>query len=136
MNAELTTTFAAAVREAVELPEQVRSAADRAVGVELGTFDYTDIEFLVQQIELAPRGPAWTERLKRRRGGLLEFCGHRLILGRIIVNRDECWIRADPRTGGGSLVGRVQRLDSRSPLREAFAQYHFAGTVGVANAFR
>ena len=65
MNTELFRTFVAAVRGADELPESVRAAADQAVGVDEGSFDHSYLEFLDQQIELAPRGPQWTARLKK-----------------------------------------------------------------------
>jgi hypothetical protein len=99
MNADLLEQFAAAVRAAREIPEGVREAANDAVGVEVHTFDHTYLEFLEQQIELAPRGPEWAERLKKRRDGLSHFCDHPLIRGWIDLNRDSYSIEVDPKTG-------------------------------------
>jgi hypothetical protein len=99
MNSELLTTFAAAVRKAGEIPEDVRAAADQVVNVEGRTFDESYLAYLDEQIELAPRGPEWAARLERRREGLSAFCDRPLIVGRIGLNRDEYRIWVNPRTG-------------------------------------
>lgn len=54
------------------------------------------IEFLDEQIGLSPRGPEWTEILRRRRDGLRSFCRVPLVSGRIRVGRFDTWIKVDP----------------------------------------
>jgi hypothetical protein len=94
----LLAAFAAAVRKAECLPEGVRAVADQAVNVQISTFDQSYLLFLGQQIELAPRGPEWTERLKRRLAGLSGFCDRPLIDGRIAVDGSDYWIKVDPQS--------------------------------------
>lgn len=49
--------FVEIVRACEELPEDVRTHADEARGVEETRFDKSSIEFLDTQIRLSPRGP-------------------------------------------------------------------------------
>ncbi len=88
--------FTEIVRACNELPGDVRSQADKARGVEETCFDESYIEFLNTQIRLSPRGPEWTEILKRRREGLRQFCGVTLLSGHVRVGRFDTWVKIDP----------------------------------------
>jgi hypothetical protein len=88
-------TFIRAVEQCPELPENVREAAKQAA-VEEHSFDQSYIEFLDAQIRLNPRGPAWTERLKKRRDGLLAFTGQLLVRSTIQIGHDDYSIEVDP----------------------------------------
>ena len=89
--------FTQAVRDCQELPADVRTHADDARGVEESCFDESYIEFLDTQIRLSPRGPEWTEILRRRRAGLRSFCGVPLLSGHIRVGRFDTWVKVDPK---------------------------------------
>jgi len=61
-------------------------------------FDGSYIEFLDTQIRLSPRGPEWTERLKRRRAALLSFTGVTLLRGRGQVGKADFTVEIHPET--------------------------------------
>ena len=88
--------FTEIVRACAELPADVRSQADKARGVEETSFDESYIDFLEEQIQLSPRGPEWTEILKRRRDGLRQFCGVTLLSGHVRVGPFDTWVKIDP----------------------------------------
>lgn len=90
--------FVEVLRGANGLPEELRSRASDVRGGEDSCFDESYIAFLDEQIQLSPRGPEWTERLKRRRTGLAPFCGVRLIDGHVRVGASDFWVKIDPRT--------------------------------------
>jgi hypothetical protein len=48
---------------------------------------------------LSPRGPEWTELLKRRRAALLPFCGVTLLRGRVQVGDADFTVEIDPAAG-------------------------------------
>jgi hypothetical protein len=77
--------FVEAVRVMESLPASLREHADKVTALEEHRFDESYIEFLDTQIRLSPRGPEWTERLKRRRAALLPFTGVRLLRGRVLA---------------------------------------------------
>src|ERR1700674_5396052 len=58
--------FTDVVRGCQDLPTDVRTHAHEARGVGQTCFDGSYIEFLDTQIRLSPRGPEWTEILRRR----------------------------------------------------------------------
>jgi hypothetical protein len=88
-------TFVSAVQACFELPQAVREAAMQ-LAVEEHSFDQSYIAFLDTQIHLSPRGPEWTERLKRRREGLLAFTGRQLLRSSVNVGSDDYTIEVDP----------------------------------------
>ncbi|SRR6266516_7258933 len=77
--------FIEVVRVCESLPQEVRSHAHEALAVEESRFDESYIEFLDTQIQLSPRGPDWTARLRRRREELLPYCGVTLLHGVVPV---------------------------------------------------
>jgi hypothetical protein len=92
------TIFLEAVRTAHQLPAWVREHAELVRGLDKSRFDETYLQFLDQQIELAPRGPEWTDRLRRRRATLQDFCGVTLLYGRYRLGDSEVSIRVHPET--------------------------------------
>jgi hypothetical protein len=90
--------FSQAVRDCRELPVDVRTHVAEARGVEESCFDESYIAFLDEQIHLSPRGPEWTEILRRRREGLRSFCGVPLLSGHIRVGRFDTWVKVDPKS--------------------------------------
>jgi hypothetical protein len=90
--------FLEVVRDSQELPADVRLHADQARGIEETCFDESYIEFLDTQIRLSPRGPEWTEILRRRREGLRPFSRVPLLSGHIRTGRFDTWIKIDPKT--------------------------------------
>lgn len=91
-------TFASAVEQCAELPQAVREAARQSV-VEQHSFDQSYIEFLDTQIRLCSRGPEWTERLKKRRAGLLRFTGRQLLRSSLHIGSDDYTVEVDPEAG-------------------------------------
>ena len=89
--------FIQVVRDCHELPADVRTHAGESRDVEVSCFDESYIEFLDTQIRLSPRGPEWTEILRRRREGLRSFCGVPLVSGHIRVGRFDTWVKVDPK---------------------------------------
>lgn len=89
--------FSQAVRDCQELPADVRAHVAKARGVKESCFDESYIEFLDEQIRLNPRGPEWTEILRRRREGLRAFCYVPLLSGHIRVGRFDTWVKVDPK---------------------------------------
>jgi hypothetical protein len=87
--------FIAAVRNCSDLPQSVRVAAATAQGLEETCFDSTYLDFLDEQIELNARGDEWSDRLRRRRFGLADWCDHPLLCGRIVVGPDDYTIEVD-----------------------------------------
>jgi hypothetical protein len=89
--------FRQAVRDCPELPADVRARVAEARGIEESSFDQSYVEFLDEQIRLSPRGPEWTEILRRRREGLRAFCRVPLFSGHIRVGRFDTWVEVDPK---------------------------------------
>ena len=90
--------FIEVVRGSKELPLDVRAQADQASDIKETYFDKSYIEFLDEQISLNPRGPEWTEILRRRRESLLPFCNIPLLSGHIRSGQFRIWIKVDPKT--------------------------------------
>ena len=88
--------FVEAVQAATDLPALLREHATQVRGLEECQFDYSYIEFLDLQIRLSPRGPEWTERLKRRRAALLPFCGVPFLQGRVSVGLVDYTVQINP----------------------------------------
>ena len=81
-----------------ELPAEVLASAKKA-SLEQHYFDQSYIDFLDDQIRLSPRGPLWTERLRKRREHLLPFRNAVLVRGCIAVGTDSYTIDVDRKTG-------------------------------------
>jgi hypothetical protein len=90
--------FVEVLREANELPEGLRSPAAEVRDCSESCFDESYLAFLDEQIQLSPRGPAWTERLKRRRTGLAPFCGVELVSGHVRSGTSGFTVYINPRT--------------------------------------
>ena len=90
--------FVEVVRNSDKLPQAVRLQAHEARGVEESRFDKSYIEFLDEQIRFSPRGPEWTEILRRRRNGLHLYCDVPLVSGHIRTGRFDTWVKIDPKT--------------------------------------
>lgn len=88
--------FVEAVHRASDLPARLREHAGDVTGLEEHHFDQSYIEFLDTQIRLSPRGPEWTERLKRRRAALLPFCDVTLLRGRVLIDTADFTVEIDP----------------------------------------
>lgn len=61
--------------------------------------DSSYLQFLEQQIALEPRGPEWTEVLKRRSDALRPFIGKKITTVFIVENNRMATIRIDPDRG-------------------------------------
>ena len=89
--------FVEVVRKTEDLPEKLREHAE---DVTLGehSFYQSYLDFLDEQIKLSPRGPEWTDRLKRRRTALQAFCGIVLLRGSIRVGNILFTVEIEPKT--------------------------------------
>jgi hypothetical protein len=94
----LKTLFLEAVSAAKDLPETLREHAAEVSGLEEHRFDKTYIEFLDEQIGLSPRGPEWTEILKRKRTALLPYCDVTLVCGYVQDDTHDYFVEIDPST--------------------------------------
>lgn len=90
--------FIASVNKCTDLPQSVRDAASTVQGLEEHSFDTSYLEFLDEQIELNARGDEWSDRLRRRRSGLAEWCGRPLLNGKIAVGVDDYTVNVDRQT--------------------------------------
>lgn len=106
-------TFVSAVQRCLELPQAVREAA-RQSAVEQHSFDQSYNGFLDTQIRLSPRGPEWTERLTRRREGLLPFAGRQLLRSSVQVGSDDYTVEVDPEAGAVVYRERYEDIRSRT----------------------
>ena len=88
--------FVAAVRSAIDLPAEIRTAAEKVVGLSQTTLDQSYLDFLDEQIRLCPRGEEWNAILKRRRNVLAPFVGRQLVGGEIPTSRGQAWVKVDP----------------------------------------
>jgi hypothetical protein len=93
-----TNVFIEAVSASTDIPAALRVNAPNVTALEEHRFDSSYIEFLDTQIDLSPRGPEWTERLKRRRTALLPFCDVMLLRGNVEVNDVFFTVEIDPAT--------------------------------------
>lgn len=87
--------FITAVCNCADLPDSVHNAASTVDGLEESTFVSTYLNFLDEQIELNARGDEWSDRLRRRRVGLAEWCDRPLIHGSVVVGPNEYTVRVD-----------------------------------------
>jgi hypothetical protein len=106
-------TFVTAVERCHELPQAVRDAA-RQSAIEQHSFDQSYIAFLDTQIRLSPRGPEWTERLKRRRETLLRFTGRQLLRSSVQVGSDDYTVEVDPEVEAVVYWERYEGIRSRT----------------------
>jgi hypothetical protein len=90
--------FVEAVRALESLPASLREHAGEVTALEEHQFDQSYIEFLDEQIRLSPRGPEWTERLKRRRAALRPYAGVTLLRGRVQAAKTDFAVEIHPQT--------------------------------------
>lgn len=90
--------FVQTIRVTEVLPALLREHADDVRALEQHRFDHSYIQFLDEQIQRSPRGPDWTERLKRRRTALLPFCDVALLRGSVRVGKTDFSVEIDPKT--------------------------------------
>lgn len=96
---DLKSQVISALREASDIPAILRAMAASAVMVSVRTFDESYIEFLMTQIKLEPRGPQWTEVMKRRIKLLEPYCDCPLIDAHVLAGENiTFWIKVDPET--------------------------------------
>jgi hypothetical protein len=88
--------FAEIVRANKSLPASLREHADEVEALEEHRLDQSYIEFLDTQIRLNPRGPDWTERLKRRRAALAPFAGVTLLRGKVRIENSDFTVEIQP----------------------------------------
>jgi hypothetical protein len=88
--------FSQIVMASHDLPPWVRDAIQSVDGVEEHILDQSYLRFLEEQIDLAPRGPEWTNVLEKRREALSNYCGKPLLSGIISSAQKRCYIRTDP----------------------------------------
>ena len=105
--------FVSAVERCHGLPAAVLKAARQST-VEQHSFDQSYIDFLDIQIHLSPRGPEWTERLRKRREGLLPFMDRPLLSSSLQVGSDDYTIEVDPETKTVVYWERYENI--RSPI--------------------
>ena len=94
----LKTLFLEAIEAAKDLPDSLRTYAAEVSCLEEYRFDKSYIEFLDEQIDLSPRGPEWTQRLKRRRAALSAYCDVILVYGRVWSDEYDFSVEVDPVT--------------------------------------
>ena len=88
--------FIEVVRGCENLPPEVRSHAHESLAVAESRFDESYVEFLDTQIQLSPRGPEWTARLRKRRAELRPYCGLTLLYGVVPVGDSHFSIYTNP----------------------------------------
>lgn len=91
--------FIKAVQADKSLPALLCEHADRVEALEEKHFDESYLEFLDEQIRLSPRGPEWTEVLKRRRAALSDFSNVPLLSGMIRAGGFPFSVRVHPELG-------------------------------------
>lgn len=94
----LTETFISIVQKSEQLPTIVRENAAKVSSVDDSSFDESSIEFLDGMIKHNARGAEWTERLKKRRVGLLPLCGQPYLYGHIDIEDQHFSIYVHPET--------------------------------------
>jgi len=92
------TTFVEAVREAADLPAELRENAAQVKTLSRTSYDQSFLELLDTQIKSSSRGPDWTETLKQRRDALLPYCNKPLLKGRLEIGKDAYWVKVDLET--------------------------------------
>ncbi|HEY1174046.1 MAG TPA: GNAT family N-acetyltransferase [Verrucomicrobiae bacterium] len=98
METNLKTAFIDAIDAGQSLPEALREHVAEVSDLEEHQFDRSYIEFLDEQIGLSPRGPEWTERLKRRRAALSPYCDVVLIRGNVRTLEHDYYVEIYPET--------------------------------------
>jgi hypothetical protein len=90
--------FVEAVQKSDQVPDLVRIHVAETTGVKERVVQADYLQFLEQQIALEPRGPEWTEVLRKRRDVLIPFLGRRLLSGHILIGNDTYFIDVCPET--------------------------------------
>ncbi|MBN9689329.1 MAG: hypothetical protein J0M24_03750 [Verrucomicrobia bacterium] len=88
--------FIGAIRADASLPHAVREQAAAVQGFERCVFDQSYLDFLLEQIDLEPRGPEWTAILTARLTAISRFCGVPTLYGCIHTPTGICYVRVDP----------------------------------------
>ena len=91
-------TFAEAVREAADLPVELRENAEQVKALSRTSYDQSFLDLLDTQIKSSSRGPEWTDTLKQRRDALLPYCNKTLLKGRLEIGQDAYWVKVDLET--------------------------------------
>lgn len=86
----------AVLKAAADLPPPVVAGAAGVRDSRASCVDSSYLAFLDSQIELEPRGPEWTERLKKRRAGLSPFCDVPLVSGTVRTATCDVTVYVDP----------------------------------------
>ena len=88
-----------AVGACEDLPTPIRENYEALGVTEITNHDQSYIDFLDEQIALAPRGPEWNQRLQVRRSNLAPHVGRELAAGRLQFGTLDYWIIIDPVAG-------------------------------------
>jgi hypothetical protein len=84
--------FLSAIEADSSLPADLRDIATKVANLEERKIDSSYIQFLDEQISLSPRGPKWTDILKRRREALAPYCDRVTLSGTVA----DYTVRVDP----------------------------------------
>ena len=96
---ELRAICVKAVGECDEMDPRVRENKNAVGLIEPSTFDESYLDFLSGQIELEPRGPEWSARLKVRRKNLSPYVNRELVYCRFQFGADDYSIYVEPLSG-------------------------------------
>lgn len=91
--------FIKAIAAADSLPLVVRERATAVQSLERTTFDASYLDFLREQIDLAPRGPEWAAILTDRLSALSPYCDKPTLRGMISTETGLHFVRVDPESG-------------------------------------
>jgi len=93
---ELKELFLGIISDCETLPAEIRLHASNTQAIEQSHFDESYIDFLDSQIQLSPRGPEWTARLRKRRDALQPYCGVELLQGVVRIGNKRICVYAHP----------------------------------------
>ena len=96
---ELRAICVKAVGECGEMDPKVRENKHAVGLIEPSSFDESYLNFLSGQIELEPRGPEWSARLKVRRKNLSPYVNRELAHCRLQFGTDDYSIYVEPLSG-------------------------------------
>lgn len=93
---DLRAIFSKAIAASEELPRVIRENVRNVTALETHIFDVSYLNFLDEQTRVEPRGPEWSERLRRRRTALSPFVNRVLIRGAFRTFNSYYTIEVDP----------------------------------------
>ncbi len=96
---ELRAICVQAVSECDTLDAKARENKNAVGSIEPTHFDESYLAFLVEQIELEPRGPEWTARLRTRLENLSPYVNRELTHCRLQYGHDDYTIYVEPLSG-------------------------------------